>query len=163
VALVISDKGVRRLYAVDEKAAALGLYTGQKAADAAALVPELAIVDADPEGDAEALAALADWCVRFSPAVAPDARDGLFLDVTGVTHLWGGEEATAGDLLARLAANGIRPGPPSPIPPAPPGRWPGSPVCRSPPRASRARCWSRYRRRLLGWTTPPPLSCPGWD
>jgi protein ImuB len=106
-ALVIAERGVRRLYAVDEAACVLGLYAGQKAADAAALVPELSMEDADPEGDAEALAALSDWCVRFSPAVALDAPDGLFLDVTGVTHLWGGEAAMADDLLARLASNGI--------------------------------------------------------
>ena len=105
--LVISDRGTRRLYAVDEQAAALGLYRGQKAADAAALVPELAIADADPQGDLEALHALADWCVRYSPAVAPDAPDGLLMDVSGVTHLWGGEAAMLDDLIARLAANGI--------------------------------------------------------
>ena len=98
---------MRRLYAVDEGAAALGLYRGQKAADAAALVPELTVADADPEGDLEALRALADWCVRYSPAVAPDAPDGLIMDVTGVTHLWGGEAALLDDLTARLAANGI--------------------------------------------------------
>lgn len=107
LALTISEKGTRRLYAVDEAAAALGLYRGQKAADAAALVPELAIADADPEGDLEALGALADWCVRFSPAVAPDPPDGLILDITGVAHLWGGEAAMAADLVARLAAGGV--------------------------------------------------------
>ncbi|MGE5501627.1 MAG: Y-family DNA polymerase, partial [Ignavibacteriales bacterium] len=106
-ALVISDRGVRRLYAVDEQARALGLYPGQKAADALALAPELETADADPEGDLEALNALADWCVRYSPAVAPDAPDGLLMDVTGVTHLWGGEAAMLDDLTARLAANDI--------------------------------------------------------
>ena len=92
---------------MDAAAAALGLYVGQKAADAAALVPELITADADPEGDLEALGALADWCVRFSPAVAPDAPDGLLLDVTGVAHLWGGEAGMLDDLVTRLAANGI--------------------------------------------------------
>jgi len=106
-ALVTSERGTRHLYAVDERAQALGLYPGQKAADAAGLVPELTVADADPEGDLEALRALADWCVRYSPAVAPDAPDGLILDVTGVTHLWGGEAALLDDLIARLAANGI--------------------------------------------------------
>ncbi len=98
---------MRRLYAVDEAAAALGLYPGQKAPDAMALVPELAFAEADPEGDLAALNALVDWCVRFSPAVAPDAPDGLFLDITGVAHLWGGEAAMLDDLLARLGAAGI--------------------------------------------------------
>ena len=104
---MIAERGVRRLHAVDEAAARLGLYPGQKAADAAALVLDLHVEDADPEGDLEALHALADWCVRFSPAVAPDAPDGLLIDVSGVTHLWGGEAAMLDDLLARLAAGGI--------------------------------------------------------
>ncbi|HEX6866667.1 MAG TPA: DNA polymerase Y family protein [Caulobacteraceae bacterium] len=107
LALVISERGVRRLYAVDEVAGSLGLYAGQKAADAAALAPELVTADADPEGDLDALNALADWCVRFSPAVAPDPPDGLLIDITGVDHLWGGEAAMLDDLIARLAASGI--------------------------------------------------------
>ncbi|MDB5430445.1 MAG: protein imuB [Caulobacter sp.] len=98
---------MRRLYAVDEVAAGLGLHVGQKAADATALVPELDYADADPEGDLAALAALSDWCVRYSPAVAVDAPDGLLLDIAGVSHLWGGEGPMLDDLLDRLAANGI--------------------------------------------------------
>ena len=92
---------------MDAAAARLGLFVGQKATDAAALVPELALADAEPAADATALAALADWCARFSPAVALDPSDGLFLDITGVAHLWGGEAALARDLIARLARNGI--------------------------------------------------------
>ena len=98
---------MRRLYALDEAAAALGLYVGQKAADAMALAPELTVADADPDGDLTSLGALVDWCVRFSPAVAADPPDGLLLDVTGVAHLWGGEGAMLSDLLARLGRAGI--------------------------------------------------------
>ena len=98
---------MRRLSAVDEEAARLGLYAGQKATDALALVPELATAEAEPEADAAALTALADWCVRFSPAAAVDAPDGLFLDVAGVDHLWGGEVDLLTDLQRRLAANGL--------------------------------------------------------
>ncbi len=92
---------------MDEGAAGLGLFVGQKATDATALVPELITAEADPAADAAALEALSDWCARFSPAVALDPPDGLFLDITGVAHLWGGEAAMAGDLAARLAANGV--------------------------------------------------------
>lgn len=106
-ALIAAERGVRRLYAVDGAAAALGLYAGQKATDAMALVPELAIADADPAGDLAALEALVLWCVRFSPAVALDPPDGLLLDVTGVAHLWGGEAAMLDDLTDRLARQGI--------------------------------------------------------
>jgi protein ImuB len=98
---------VRRLYAIDEAAAAQGLYIGQKATDAIALVPELVTAESDPEGDLAALGALVHWCVRYSPAVAADAPDGLFLDITGVAHLWGGEAAMLDDLLLRLGRQGI--------------------------------------------------------
>jgi protein ImuB len=106
-ALIATERAVRRLYAVDDMAQGLGLFTGQKATDAMALVPELVTDEADPEGDAVALTALVDWCVRFSPAVAADAPDGLFLDITGVAHLWGGEAALLDDLLDRLEGQGI--------------------------------------------------------
>jgi protein ImuB len=106
-ALIATERGVRRLYAVDETAAALGLFAGQKATDAMALVPELAAADADPAGDLIALEALVLWCVRFSPAVAADPPDGLLLDITGAAHLWGGERAMLDDLLDRLARQGI--------------------------------------------------------
>lgn len=98
---------MRRLYAVDAAAAALGLFVGQKATDAAALVPELELAEADPAAEAAALTALADWCARFSPAVALDPPGGLFLDITGVAHLWGGERTMAADVTARLARNGL--------------------------------------------------------
>ena len=105
--MVAHERGARRLTAVDQHAAALGLYVGQKATTASALAPDLVVADAEPEADAIALIALCDWCCRFSPAVAVDPPDGLMLDITGVDHLWGGEAAMADDLIARLAAGGI--------------------------------------------------------
>ncbi|MDB5447300.1 MAG: Nucleotidyltransferase/DNA polymerase involved in repair [Phenylobacterium sp.] len=106
-ALLETVRGTRRIAAVSLEAAQLKLYPGQKATDAFALVPDLATADAEPEADAAALIELAHWCVRFSPAVAIDAPDGLFLDVGGVAHLWGGEPAMLADLRARLTANGL--------------------------------------------------------
>ena len=98
---------MRRLAAVNRAAAKLGLYAGQKATDAMALVPDLATDEADPQADAEALTALIDWCVRFSPAVAADAPGGLFLDITGVSHLWGDEAGMMADLRDRLLTSGL--------------------------------------------------------
>ncbi len=48
-----------------------------------------------------------DWCSRFTPLAAIDGRDGLMLDISGVSHLFGGEAALAQDCLARLAAQGF--------------------------------------------------------
>src|ERR1700744_480450 len=105
--LLETTRAERRLSGVSVEAARLGLRVGQKATDALALVPELITADAEPEADAAALAALADWCVRFSPAVAMDAPDGLSLDVTGVDHLWAGETRMLADFRSRLAATGL--------------------------------------------------------
>lgn len=98
---------MRRLYAIDEGAAALGLFVGQKATDATALVPDLRLEEADPGADADALLVLCDWCARFSPAAAPDPPAGLFLDITGLAHLWGGEAELGQDLIVRLARSGV--------------------------------------------------------
>jgi protein ImuB len=37
------------------------------------------------------LKALASYCIRYCPIVAIDPPDGLILDVTGCSHLWGGD------------------------------------------------------------------------
>ncbi|HEX3701478.1 MAG TPA: DUF6504 family protein [Phenylobacterium sp.] len=102
-----TTRGVRRLAAVSLEAARLNLYPDQKATDAFAIVPDLETAEAEPQADACALEALVDWCVRYSPAVAADRPDGLFLDITGVSHLWGGEAAMLADFQGRLAANGL--------------------------------------------------------
>lgn len=100
-----------RLAAVDARAAALGLAAGQPLAEARARVPDLIFVERDRDGEAETLEAIAEWCDRFTPLVAHD-RDfegaaGLLLDVTGVAHLFGGEEALASRVVAELGARGF--------------------------------------------------------
>ncbi len=106
-ALIAQERGVRRLAAIDAAAGALGLFVGQKAADASALAPGITVADAEPKADHAALIALADWCCRFSPAVAIDGADGLVIDITGVAHLWGGEAAMVDDLVRRLGNAGL--------------------------------------------------------
>ena len=51
------------------------------------------VFDADEAADAATLNAIADWCDRFTPLVALDPPHGLFLDITGCAHLFGGEAA----------------------------------------------------------------------
>jgi protein ImuB len=106
-ALVESVKGARRLAAVDAAAEAAGLWPGQKLADAQALTPGLRTAESDPAADRKGLAALADACARFSPAVAVDAPDGLLLDMTGGAHLWGGEAGALRAIAARLQGWGV--------------------------------------------------------
>lgn len=96
-----------RLVAVDPAAHALGLAPGLSLADARVRVPDLAVVDADPAADARLLARLADACDRYTPMVALDPPDGLTLDVTGSTHVFGGEAGVLTDLEAQSARWGV--------------------------------------------------------
>ncbi len=95
-----------RIQALDERAQALGLHVGLGLADARARHPDIAVVDADDPADAAALKGLAEACRRYTPTVTLDPPDGLFLDVTGCAHLWGGEAALLADLTARVEGAG---------------------------------------------------------
>ena len=106
-ATVEAVRGQRRLKAVCPRAAALGLRPGQALAQARAICPELTAIDADPAADRAALDGLAGWCERFSPLAAADPPDGVWLDITGCAHLFGGEAELAAVLAALLARNGL--------------------------------------------------------
>lgn len=101
------EKAALRLAAVNDAAAALGLAPGMALADARARHPDLAVAEADPAAERALLTAVADLSDRYTPLVALDPPDGLFLDVTGCAHLFGGEAAMAADLCARLARFGL--------------------------------------------------------
>ena len=88
-------------------AAALGLEVGLPLANARAICPHLRIFDADAAADAQALIAIAEWCDRFTPLVALDPPHGLFLDITGCAHLFGGEAAMMRLLCDLLTAQGF--------------------------------------------------------
>jgi protein ImuB len=96
-----------RLAAVDARAASLGLYPGQALADARAMIPELAVIRENPAADKKLLEEVADWCERYTPLVALDPPNGLFLDITGTTHLFGGEAAMLQKIAAAFRANGF--------------------------------------------------------
>ena len=72
-------------------------------ADARARVPELQAVERDEAADRIWLERLADSCIRYTPMVALDASDGVILDVTGCTHLSGGERGLAVNVERRMA------------------------------------------------------------
>ncbi len=79
-----------------------GLSPGMTLADARAVAAQLATVPADPRADAALLSRLARWAGRYTPIVARDGADGLFLDVGGCAHLFGGEAAMLADMTDRL-------------------------------------------------------------
>lgn len=101
------ENNTQRIAAVDEKAARLRLKPGMGIADARAMYPSIEVVAADPEADRRLLETLADWCDRYTPLVALDGNDGLFLDITGCAHLFGGEERMTDGMLASLLEHGF--------------------------------------------------------
>jgi len=105
--LIGSDKNRRVVLAADAAALAAGLRPGIPVTKAQVLVPGLAIQDADPQADAEALERLAVWMLRFAPIVAPDPPGGIVIDTTGADHLHGGEAALLEGMVGRLAMSGI--------------------------------------------------------
>ncbi|MBX3579276.1 MAG: DNA polymerase Y family protein [Rhizobiaceae bacterium] len=107
--LVISrrEDNTQRVAALDERARALKLKPGMGIADARAMHPSIDVVEAEPDADLKLLQALADWCDRYTPLVALDAVEGLFLDIAGCAHLFGGEETMLADLVRQLAGQGF--------------------------------------------------------
>jgi len=107
--LVTATHDARRrvVAAADAGSMALGLRAGLPLAHAQARVPGFAVAEANPAGDEAALERLATWCLRYTPLTAPEPPDGIWLDITGCTHLHGGEGSLLTDLLARLERSGV--------------------------------------------------------
>lgn len=76
------------------RALAAGVVPGMRlsAARAAIAAADLVIEPHDRHRTRRALRALAIWCHRLSPLVAEEDGEGICLDITGCTHLFGGEE-----------------------------------------------------------------------
>src|SRR5690242_4485586 len=85
-----SDHGRKIVVDVNAKAQAEGIYAGLPVADARALFSELEVMDQKENLVPQLLHKLALWSIRFSPVVSIDGNDGLMLDVSGCSHLWGG-------------------------------------------------------------------------
>lgn len=99
LAVVGDQAGAQVLVSLSPEAEAAGLAPGQPLRDATAICPALLTVPADPAGEAQFLASLRRWAGRFSPWVAEEPPAGLMIDLTGVAHLYGGENG----LLALVA------------------------------------------------------------
>jgi len=107
--LIVSrkDANTQLVHAVDARAARLGLHVGQPLANARAMVQPLAVVPTDEKAEAALLASIADWCDRFTPMIGLDAPYGLYLDITGAAHLFGGEAAMLKTVCEKISAQGF--------------------------------------------------------
>lgn len=101
---------IRRIVAVNSAARRAGLSPGMCVADALAISPGLVLAPADEAADRALAGWLADWCSHYTPWAAVDAWTegfGLWLDVTGCAHLFGGEAALLAHLTKRLKRLGF--------------------------------------------------------
>ena len=102
-ALTLRENNTERLYCLNQTAEALGLAHGMGFSDARALCPDIQTRPADIKADQRFQSTLARWATRYCPWVGLEGRDGLVLDVTGATHLTGGEDAMLDDMRLRLS------------------------------------------------------------
>ncbi len=92
--------------AANALAKAQGIYENMVLADAKALYPSLHVLDDKPTLITQLTDRIAEWSIRFTPSAAADYPDGILLDVSGCTHLWGGEDVYLADIIERLNKRG---------------------------------------------------------
>jgi protein ImuB len=109
---VAAMSGGLRVAAANGAALAAGVQVSQTVADARALIPALKVAPASPDNDLACLERLAEWCGRWTPWTAPDGLDpdggaGIWLDVSGCAHLFGGEQGLLDDVIEHLRRLGF--------------------------------------------------------
>jgi protein ImuB len=107
--LVVFGRGgnLDLVVALNDAAEHIGLAPGLALAQARAMHPALVCVAEDQAADARLLEHIADWCQRYTPLVACRSPDTILLDITGCTHLFGGEEKLSQDVTSRMQSFGF--------------------------------------------------------
>ncbi len=90
-----------------------GIASGELLSNARAKVLDLQVRDWDAEATLRRWLVLQPGALRYAPSVAlydaASGADGLFLEITGCAHLFGGEAAMLDDMRTRLTAAGLAP------------------------------------------------------
>ncbi len=103
IALYHNIKAVDRLVYLSAHAQAAGLEVGLSVPDARARLPDTLFYQADEVKDQEILHKLARWAWRYSPRTGTDPNGlGIWIDMTGASHLMGGVMPALHDMLHRL-------------------------------------------------------------
>ncbi len=106
--LTAPDHGRMVVTALNAPAEKEGIYKGMAVADARAIFPSLAAVEDDATLPQKLLTRFAKWMIRYSPFVALDLPDGIIVDATGCSHLWGGDKAYIEDIHNRIDKAGYK-------------------------------------------------------
>ena len=111
--IVRTEYGRRTIIATCPVSEKLGIVVGWSLGDALALHSKLLVGEIDPMKDKMELTTLANWCGRYTPFVAFDesrieiGERGLWLDITGCAHLFGGEKKLLDNIIDRLCHIGL--------------------------------------------------------
>ena len=111
--IVRTEYGRRTIVATCPISERLGIVVGWSLSDALTLHSKLLVAEIDLLTDKTELATLANWCGRYTPFVAFDesrkeiGERGLWLDITGCAHLFGGEEKLLDNIIDRLCHIGL--------------------------------------------------------
>ncbi len=105
---VVRETGqMQVLSSLSESAQAAGLTVGQPLRDAHAMCGQLVTRLQNPQAEAAFLRTLTRWAGQFSPWVASEEPDALLLDITGCTHLFGGEVALVQEVVSASESLGL--------------------------------------------------------
>lgn len=105
---VLRDTGnMQVIYNLNAAAEAQGLRQGQPMRDAMAMCPEMVTRLVNLQNEADFLRKLRRWAGKYSPWIAEEGVSGLILDVSGCTHLFGGEVEMIEEVEADCAKFGI--------------------------------------------------------
>ncbi len=104
--LTINQDNTNRIYCLNETAERQGLHRGMAFSDARAFCPGLQSRPADLPEDKRFLTRLRRWATRYCPWVGLE-ENGLVLDITGSSHLFGSEAALLDNLHQRMLRAGL--------------------------------------------------------
>ncbi|MEL7301298.1 MAG: DNA polymerase Y family protein [Pseudomonadota bacterium] len=107
LAVVRESGNMQVLASLSEEASLAGLSAGQPLRDALAMCPELLTEKENVPAEEAFLGHLRRWAGKFSPWVSGASPGGLFVDLTGASHLFGGEEGVADLVEADCARFGL--------------------------------------------------------
>jgi protein ImuB len=106
--IVLRDTGnMQVIYSLNAVAEAQGLRQGQPMRDAMAMCPDMVTRLANLQDEVNFLRRLRRWAGKYSPWVSEEGVAGLVLNVTGCSHLFGGEAAMIDQIEADCADLGL--------------------------------------------------------
>jgi protein ImuB len=102
------DHGRMIITEVSRAAKGRGIFAGMIVSDAKVICPAMQVIDDITGLNEKLLKNIAEWSIRYAPVVAIDLPNGIILDATGCTHLWGGEEAYLKDIINKVKSFGYK-------------------------------------------------------